>query len=62
MGICAYAMACIGKSGGNLWELALSLYHMGLRDQTQMVRLGDKHLSCCFILLTLDLRSNEAQQ
>lgn len=45
MGICAYAMACIGKSEGNLWELALSLYHMGLRDQTQMVRLGDKHLA-----------------
>lgn len=30
--------------GENLWELILSFYPVGLRDQIQVIRLSDNHL------------------
>jgi hypothetical protein len=37
-------MVCIWRSEGNLRELVFCSYLIGLRDQTQVIRLGLKHL------------------
>lgn len=35
---------CVYESENNLPELVLSSYHVGLEDQTQVIRFGGKHL------------------
>lgn len=40
----ARAMACLGISEDNSWELVLSLHQVGPGYQTQVIRLCGKHL------------------
>lgn len=42
------AMAHIWRSKDNLWDLVLVLYHVGSRNQTQIIMLGSK----CLCLLS----------
>lgn len=38
----AHIMACIWKLGDNLLELVFFFYHVDYKDQTQVIRFGDK--------------------
>lgn len=44
MYLCICLCVCVYKSENNLPELVLSSYHVGLEDQTQVIRFGGKHL------------------
>jgi hypothetical protein len=38
-----YAVASLWWSEDNLWELVCSIFHVGLRDHTEVFWLGGKH-------------------
>ena len=46
--VCVHIHVCtmrgMWKSEGNFVGVVLSFYHVGPRDQTQVIRLGSKHL------------------
>lgn len=54
-GRCVCAKVCVWKSGDDLEESVVSFHHVGLRNRTERVRLGDDFLPVLAILLTSGL-------